>query len=52
MNLTKFIKNNLFIQDFTANLFLNIYPFLKGALTKYFPIEKALYVNFSGKNYG
>ena len=40
----KFLKNNLFIQNFAANLVSNISPFLENTLAKYSAIKKALYI--------
>ena len=43
MNLLKFIKNNLFVQNLVGNIISYIPPYLDFTIAKYFAIKKALY---------
>lgn len=48
----KFIKNNLFIQNFFCNLLSIVHPFLEFSLSKYSAIKKALYITAHDKTSG
>ena len=52
MNLLKIIKNNLFIQNFVANIASFIPPYLEFSLGKYFAIKKAMYITAHDKTSG
>ena len=52
MNLLKIIKNNLFIQNFVANIASFIPPYLEFSLGKYFAIKKAMYITAHDRTSG
>ena len=52
MNLLKFIKNNLFVQNLVGNIISYIPPYLDFTIAKYFAIKKALYVTAHDATYG
>ena len=52
MNLLKIIKNNLFIQNFVANIATFIPPYLEFSLGKYFAIKKAMYITAHDRTSG
>ena len=52
MNLLKFIKKNLFVQNLVGNIISYIPPYLDFTIAKYFAIKKALYVTAHDATYG
>jgi len=44
MKLLDFIKSNLFIQNFAANIVSQISPYLENTISKYLAIKKAFYI--------
>ena len=52
MDLLKIIKNNLFIQNFVANIVSLLPPYLEFSVAKYWAIKKALYVTAHDATYG
>ena len=52
MDLLKFIKNNLFIQNLVANIVSLLPPYLEFSVAKYWAIKKALYVTAHDATYG
>ena len=52
MNLLKFIKNNLFIQNFVASIFSLLPPYLENSVAKYSAIKKAMYITAHDATYG
>lgn len=52
MKLAKFLKNNLFIQNFFGTLVSIISPYLEFTLGKYTAIKKALYITAHDKTLG
>jgi len=52
MNLLKFIKKNLFVQNLVGNIISYIPPYLDITIAKYFAIKKALYVTAHDATYG
>ena len=52
MNLLKLIKNNLFIQNFVANIISLIPPYFEFSVAKYLAIKKAMFITAYDKTYG
>ena len=52
MNLIKFIKKYLFIQNITASIVAIIPPYLEFTVGKYMAIKKALYITAHDKTFG
>ena len=52
MNLLKFIKNNLFIQNIAASIVSIIPPYLENSLAKYLALKKAFYITAHDKTPG
>ena len=52
MNLIKLIKNNLFIQNFVANIVSLVSPYLEFSIAKYLAIKKAMYISAHDDTYG
>jgi hypothetical protein len=52
MNLLKFIKNNLFVQNFFASIISTIPAYLEFTIGKYMAIKKAMYITAHDKTLG
>jgi len=52
MDLLKFIKKNLFIQNFAASIFSLLPPYLENSIAKYSAIKKAFYVTAHDATFG
>ena len=52
MDLLKFIKKNLFIQNFVASIFSLLPPYLENSIAKYSAIKKAFYVTAHDATFG
>ena len=52
MSLLKIIKNNLFIQNFVANLVSFIPPYLEFSVAKYQAIKKSMFITAHDQTYG
>ena len=52
MSLLKLIKNNLFIQNFVANIVSLVPPYLEFSIAKYLAIKKAMYISAHDATYG
>ena len=52
MDLLKFIKKNLFIQNFVASIFSLLPPYLENSIAKYSAIKKAFYVTAHDTTFG
>ena len=52
MDLLKFIKNNLFIQNLVANIVSLLPPYLEFSVAKYQAIKKAMYITAHDQTYG
>ena len=52
MDLLKFIKNNLFIQNFMASIVSFIPPYLEFSLAKYLAIKKAMFITAHDRTLG
>ena len=52
MNLLKFIKNNLFVQNLAGAIISFIPPYLEFSIAKYLAIKKALYVTAHDATFG
>ena len=51
MDLLKFLKNNLYIQNIVSSL-SHLLPFLENTISKYIAIKKALYITAHDKTIG
>ena len=52
MDLLKFIKKNLFIQNFVASIFSLLPPYLENSIAKYSAIKKAFYLTAHDATFG
>ena len=52
MSLLNIIKNNLFIQNFVANIISLIPPYFEFSVAKYLAIKKAMFITAYDKTYG
>ena len=52
MDLLKFLKNNLFVQNLVGNIISFIPPYLELSIAKYLAIKKALFVTAHDATYG
>ena len=52
MDLLKFLKNNLFVQNLAGNIISFIPPYLELSISKYLAIKKALFVTAHDATYG
>ena len=52
MNLLNLIKNNLFIQNFVANITSFVPSYLEFTVAKYLAIKKAMYITTHDETFG
>ena len=52
MDLLKFLKNNLFVQNLVGNIISFIPPYLELSISKYLAIKKALFITAHDATYG